>query len=649
MHGMLEEEARKPEQERITKSPLQETRLEWGNMRKDREKMPPLPFQTIETINESKADREANRLLRIGGKELPTWRNKLIWGDNKYVMSSLIRDFAGKIDLIYIDPPFHTGADFYYAINVNGEEVTKAPSMIEELAYRDTWGKGMDSYIQMMYDRLNLMWELMSENGSLYVHMDWHVGHYVKVILDEIFRPENYLGEIIWAYGSPSGGRVAGSKLVKSHDTILIYAKCRGKHKYQNIYLPYAERYIRDWFRFTDKDGRKYRKRWRRDEAGRSYFEKQYLDESLGVPASTVWTDIQQIYADPRAYKDRMPSEITGFPTQKPQALLERIIQISSEKDDLVADFFCGAGTTLAAAEKLGRRWIGCDISRFAIHVTRKRLLEMKGCHPFEIMNLGRYERQYWQTTIVSGKTIEQRLDEYYAFILKLYKAEPLTGFQNIHGRKGSRLVHVGAVDAPVTLAEIEDTISECLKVKQDKLDVLGWEFEMGIDLEIEKWAQAKQVDLQLKRIPREVMDKRLIELQDEKPVAFFDLGVLNVDPDTRRGPAKIKVGEPLKIQVTYFNIPHLDLVEEEEVRNRIKKWEDLIDYWSIDWDYKEDTFHNQWQDFRTRREPKIRLKASSNESEPRPYQKQGNYKALVKVIDIFGNDTTRMLDVHVR
>jgi DNA modification methylase len=637
---MTKEEVGKPEEERILKSPLQKAHLEWGDMNKNVE-CASLPFQTIETINESKADRENNRLLRIGGRPTTSWRNKLIWGDNKYVMASLLDEFAGKIDLIYIDPPFDTGEDYYYAVNVGGESLTKAPSMIEELAWRDFWKRSPDSYLQMMYERLELMKKLLSERGSIYVHMDWHLAHYLKVILDEIFGYENFITEIIWNYGTASGGRAAGNKPIKSHDTILVYARSYGKHVYNKLHLPYSEKYVRERFVFKDKDGRIYRTRKRGDIVTR-----QYLDESPGVPLSTVWNDIMQLYG---MHLVKRKKEEVGFPTQKPEALLERIIKMASNEDDLVADFFCGSGTTLVVAEKLKRRWIGCDMGRFAIHSTRKRLLGIPGCRPFEIMNLGKYERQYWQTTMVSGKSIEQRLDEYYAFILKLYRAEPITGFQHLHGRKGSRLVHVGAVDAPVTLSEIEETISECLRVKQDKLDILGWEFEMGIDVEIKKWAEARQIDLQLKRIPREVMDKRLADLQGKSPVSFFDLGVLNVEPDPNKGPAKIKVGEPLKIEVTYFNIPHLDLLEEEEARKKIKKWEDLIDYWSIDWDYKEDTFHNQWQDFRTRTEPKIRLKASSNESEPRPYQKQGNYKALVKVIDIFGNDTTRMLEVHVR
>jgi DNA modification methylase len=618
---MTQGEVRKPEEEKISKLPSEEIRLEWSGMRKDVEKMPSLPFQTIETINESKADREANRLSRMLGKELPEWRNRLIWGENKCVMSSLLHDFAGKIDLIYIDPPFATGADFYYSIDVEGEGLIKEPSMIEELVYRDTWGRGLASYLQMMYDRLYLMKELLAENGSIYVHLDAHVGHYIKVLMDEIFGIDSFQREIIWRMGWISGFKTQAKNWIRNHDTILFYVKDKSNFTFNKIWIPYPPDY----------------ERW----GGRPKGKGLAVEDIWGVHVGEGVNSLAVVsYA----------KENLGFPTQKPESLLERIITVSSNKGDLVADFFCGSGTALVVAEKFGRRWIGCDLSRFAIHLTRKRLLQIPNCHPFDIINLGKYERQYWQRTMVSGKTIEQRLDEYYAFILKLYKAEQMTGFQNIHGRKGSRLVHVGAVDAPVTLSEIEDTISECIKLKQDKLDILGWEFEMGMfDVEIEKWAQAKQIDLQLKRIPREVMDKRLIELQDETPVTFFDLGVLNIDPDPRKGPAKIKAGEPLKIQVTYFNIPHLDLIEEEEVRKRIKKWEHLIDYWSIDWDYKEDTFHNQWQDFRTRKEPEIRLKASSNESEPRPYQQSGIYKALVKVIDIFGNDTTRMLEVHVR
>ena len=437
-----------------------------------------LPFQVIETVNESRATREVKKEPLQGllfdvyqGHEGETfeegWKNKLIWGDNLLVMGSLLEKFAGKIDLIYIDPPFATGADFSFTAPVgeSGEEAVKRQSAIEEKAYRDTWGKGRDSWFHMIHDRIRIMRDLLSESGTMYVHLDWYVGHHLRPVLDDIFGEEATLGEIVWAYGSPSGGRVSGAKLVKAHDFILVFAKRYGHHKYSTFYLPYSDKYIEDWFKYFDDDGRRYRRRQRQNkQTGLRTWEKQYLDESKGVPASTVWSDIQQAYADPRAYKIGTASEITGYATQKPERLLQRIIEVSSQPGDLVADFFCGSGTTLAVAEKLGRRWIGCDLGRWGIHVTRKRLLGIEDCKPFEVLNLGKYERQYWQGVTFGAKdskpVTEQALYEYLTFILKLYGAQPLPGMTHLHGKRNNAMVHIGAVDAPVTINEIDVAVA---------------------------------------------------------------------------------------------------------------------------------------------------------------------------------------------
>jgi len=253
------------------------------------EKPGPYPFQIVEVVNEPRIGKEVEpgETLSLfdywkgdeGASFEEGWRNKLIWGDNKFVMSSLLENFAGKIDLIYIDPPFATGADFKVDIPVgeNSETVHKEHSIIEEKAYRDTWGKGLDSFLQMLYERLILMKELLAETGTIYIHMDWYAGHHIKVLLDDIFGSRNSLGEIVWAY----------SKLVKAHDIIYIYSKYYGQHKYNTIYLPYSEKYIENWFKY-EENGRRYRKRWRRDKSGKSYIEKQFLDESKGLPANTV-------------------------------------------------------------------------------------------------------------------------------------------------------------------------------------------------------------------------------------------------------------------------------------------------------------------------------------------------------------------------
>jgi len=593
------------------------------------------PFQTIETVNESKADRERKqRPLGFEKKESGPWRNRLIWGDNKYIMSSLLNEFAGKINLIYIDPPFATGADFSYKVDVGNEEVTKEPSMIEEVAYRDTWGKGMDSYLQMIYERLILMKELLSNQGSLFVHLGVQVNHYVRVVLEEIFGKNNVIDEIIWSYGTPSGGRAAGNKLIKAHEYILYAVKQYGSHIYNKEFLPYSEKYISERFCKVDEEGKRYQPRKRIDSDGNVFYDKQYLDNAKGVPLSTVWTDIVQTYS---LHLIKRAEEETGFPTQKPEALLTRIINLASNKNDLVADFFCGSGTTGAVAEKLGRRWIMADLSRFAIQITRKRLLQIENCSPFVVQNLGKYERQYWYNAFGSTSA-EGKSKEYQKTILSFYRAEPVKGYQFIHGIKGKSVVSVGELDVPVTLEQVDNIIKECIKARQDRVDILGWEFEMGLDVEIEKRNKTAPVKVRLLRIPKEVMDPKYAG-----KIEFYDLGALELE-------TSIKDGNVL-IEIKSFYIPHLELVKEEEVRAKIKHWQDYIDYWAVDWNYRDDTFHNEWQEFRTRKNPKLNLKANSRDSAEgaRYYKEPGEYKIMVKVIDIFGNDTTRLLEVKIK
>ncbi|MBA7694961.1 hypothetical protein ES703_103577 [subsurface metagenome] len=553
-------------------------------------------------------------------------------------MSSLLKNFAGKIDLIYIDPPFATGADFNFTTQIGESELelAKEQSIIEEKAYRDTWGRNRDSWFDMIAPRLKLMRDLLSERGTLYLHLDWYIGHHVKPLVDEIFGEDNNLGEIIWAYGSPSGGRVAGAKLVKSHDFLFIYARQYGKHQYKVVYLPYSDKYVKEWFKYTDRAGRRYRKRWRRNEDGESYFEKQYLDESPGVPASTVWSDIQQVYADPRAYKTGMTSEITGFPTQKPSRLSDRILEISSEPGDLVADFFCGSGTMLAVAEKKGRRWIGCDLSRWAIHLTRKRLLDIEDCKPFEVLNLGKYERKYWQSITFGEKrkhNLQLAIFEYLKFILKLYDSEPLSGMEHLHGKKGKAVVHIGAVDAPVTIDEINACIDECVAIKQTELHVLGWDWEMGLYELMPEAAKGRGIKLILLQIPREVMEQQAVEKGD---IHFFELAYLEVD-------IKHNKGRKVTVELKDFVIPNTELIP-EEVREKVKKWSDYIDYWAVDWNFQNDTFMQEWVDYRTRKVRKLSLK-----TDPYIYDKPGKYTVMVKVMDIFGNDTSQTFEIEVK
>lgn len=283
----------------------------------------------------------------------------------------------------------------------------------------------------------------------------------------------------------------------------------------------------------------------------------------------------------------------------------------------------------MVVAEKLKRRWIGCDLSRWAVHVARKRILEIEGSRAFEVLNLGRYERQYWQgVTFGEGKDktlTEHALFEYLAFILRLYGAQPVSGLTHLHGKKGRSMVHIGAIDAPVTIDEINHAIDECAKLKQPELHVLGWEWEMGLNNLMVPEAKKRGVKLVLFRIPREVMEQQAVDKGD---IRFFELAYLEVET---KQPKKLTV----QVTLTDFVIPDTELIP-DELRSKVKKWSDYIDYWSIDWDFQNDTFMQGWVAYRTRKERKLPLSSDAH-----TYEKPGKYRILVKVIDIFGNDTS--------
>jgi DNA modification methylase len=435
-----------------------------------------LPFQIVERVKETRATREAREtkvatLFDLWDQELDAkadeldFKNKLIWGDNKLVIESLLDSFAGKIKLIYIDPPFAVGSDFNLEVEIGGEDVTKESTIIEEVAYRDTWGKGNTGFIEMLYKRIRLMRDLLTEDGAIYVHIDYRTSSMVKTILDEIFGADNFRGWLVWQIGTGAKGRQNWSN---QHNDILCYSKGANftfNHSDPELREPFAELSSQMHFNKTDEQGRKYRERVVN---GKSYI---YYAED-GKLVGSVWTDISSMAAN-----SPILNESVGYPTQKPEKLLNRIIKASSNPGDLVADFFAGSGTTLAVAEKLGRNWIGADLGRFSIHTCRKRLLEIENCRPFEILNLGNYERQYW-SNISFGEDADGdgrvNLFEYIAFILKLYGASALSGGTHLHGKFKSAFVHVGSVSSPVTIKEIEDCIEETVAMQGKELHILG-------------------------------------------------------------------------------------------------------------------------------------------------------------------------------
>jgi adenine-specific DNA-methyltransferase len=652
-------------------------RLAWASKPTTIERVA-LPFQVIETINESRATREAQRGSLFAGQAAGAdggWRNKLIWGDNKLVAASLLNDFAGRVNLVYIDPPFDTGTDFSFRVRVGDEQVTKQPSIIEEHAYSDTWGAGRSSYLRMMYERVVLIWELLAEDGSFYLHCAPSVSHYLKVICDEVFGADNFRNEIIWRRTGAHGRAMRWGPI---HDSLLYYSKSE-KCVWNRVFEAYDESYVEDFYRFEDEHGR-YRlvtldgpgmrqgssgQPWRGidptrvgrhwevppdralppwfehpvgypemsvqerldvlDAAGLIYWptrgekpqHKRYLDAAEGNPIQDIISDIRPVSSQ--------ASERVGYETQKPVELLDRVIRASSNEGDLVCDLFCGSGTTAVAAEQLGRRWILADLGRFAIHTTRKRLLSVADCSPFEILNLGAYERQHWQQA-----TTGPEIAAYVNFVLALYNAEPIEGYEQLHGKKAERLVHVGAVDAPVTIDEIEAVLDELATNDLAALDVLGWEWEMGLHDVVGEVARRRGLDVRCRQIPREVMKA---ELDDE--VRFFELAFLDLQVD--------REGRSVRVQLRDFVIPSDELIP-DAVRERITQWSDYIDYWSVDFNFRDDTFHNEWQAYRTREEP-----ALSVESDLHDYGEPGRYAIVVKVIDIFGNDTTKLAEVVVK
>ena len=626
-----------------------------------------LPFQTVETVNETAQDRQRSLNLFGGGQE-SDWRNRLIWGDKKYVLPALLDEFAGKFDLIYIDPPFATGQDFSLPISANGQDFVKEPSMIEVKAYRDTWGEGLDSYLRWFYEMATYLRELLAETGSLYVHLDPGVSHFVKALLDEVFGRENFRNEIIW---KRTTAHSSAQRFAPIHDVILYYARGGNPH-WSPPRGEYDEAYLDKYYRFDDGDGRLY---WRADlcaagirkgssgrpwrgfdpsakgmhwkftleslekldAEGRIYWPKggtgwpqykRYRDELKGKAIADIWDDVNRI--------NPVGSERVGYPTQKPEALLARILETSTEPEELVLDCLCGSGTTAVVAEKLGRRWIAADLGRFAIHTTRKRLLSIPDLRPFVVQNLGKYERQLWQAAEF-GDQADARVHAYRQFILDLYKAKPIQGYAWLHGVRNGRMVHVGTVDAPVTVGDVKQVAVEFRRAvgtgKQapttSSVDVLGWDFAFELNEVSREEAAKANIDMHFVRIPREVLEKRAVEQGD---VRFFELAALDVEL-TRRG-------KTVTLRLADFVIPLDDVPH--DVQQAITNWSQWIDYWAVDWDNKGDAFHNEWQSYRTRKIKDLEASAQHH------YEHGGRYMVVVKVIDILGNDTTKALQIDV-
>lgn len=670
-----------------------------------------LPFQSLEHVDEPRREADEKReaqqdLFDTRGRQIKGWTNKLIWGDNRLILSSLkggpLREQieeAGGLKLIYIDPPFDVGADFSMDIEIGGETFHKEPNLLEQIAYRDTWGRGQDSFISMIYERLILMRDLLHPEGTIYVHCDWRVNAPIRLALDEVFGSDHFINEITWSYFSFK--RKTARKFPQKHDNLISYAK-GDRHVWHTQFKPHSPEYL---------------KRWKKDETGRLYRDDVnptaggarviYLDQVEGDIVDSSWDDIPPV--------NPIGAERVDYPTQKPEALVARAISASTNDGDLVADFFCGSGTLASAAEKLGRKWICTDLGKFAIHTTRKRMIgvqrELKAAgkdfRAFEVLNLGRYERQAYLH--VGGRltheqreaALAQKEREFRELILRAYKAEPLSEVSFFHGKTAGRLVVVGPINLPVGRLFVEEVITECRKRGLTRVDLLAFEFEMGLFPAVLAEAKGKGIDLTPKYIPPEVFDKRAVE---KGQVVFFDIAFVEATP---RHDRKNKLA--LAIELTDFSVfynqgqadaAEADLKEGKSAvvceggqlvkvsksksgvvtREKLtKKWTDWVDYWAVDFNYESRKeilrqpkdnglqpweevrekiaagekveweevwsggylFENEWQSFRTRKNRELELVSA-----PHVYDRPGRYTVAVKVIDLFGNDTMTLVPV---
>ena len=658
-----------------------ETELIWPGKTTDVERVV-LPFQSIEHIDEPRSGTVKQPDLfsfnEMSGRQSGGWTNKLIWGDNKLILSSLVNgplrkqiDEAGGLKLVYIDPPFDVGADFSIDVAIGEVNVNKQASVVEEVAYRDTWGRGRDSFISMLYERVALIKQLLHPDGSIFVHCDWRVSGLIRLILDELFGTESLRNELIWAYHGP--GSPGMKQFNRKHDTIFWYTPGKSwTFNGDDVRMPLSGNLGGGW------DGLDVAERTRRAELGK-------------IPED--WWEIA-IAARLRVDGVRR----TGYPTEKPNDLLKRIIKAASNEGDLIGDFFCGSGSLLYNAELLGRKWIGADLGRFAIHTTRKRMIGVQrerasGNEPyraFEILNLGSYERQYFLGVDTAGDTAAREAskgemrEKFIDLVMSAYggqRSEQLPGFDGV---KGNASVLIGPLDAPVTEESVRRAIDTAKKAGITRVDILGFEFEMGIKPVMQDTAKDEGVTLTLRYIPNDVFDKRAIA---KGQVKFYDVGYLEFKPkQANDGSVTVELEEfsvfyaqddadaaasglrngQARVVVDGGQIVRVSKDKKGVITKEIltKSWTDWIDYWAVDFDFESQReivrvitdegekdvwtgryiFENQWQDFRTKEAREL-----TKVSDKHMYDTPGEYKIAVKVVDVFGNDTTKVVKLKVK
>ena len=609
------------------------------------------------------------------------WFNKLIYGDNLLIMQALLAgdettpSMRGKIDLIYIDPPFDSKADYRTKVKLPNSQIKQKPTVIEQFAYKDTWKNGTASYLEMMVPRLILMKELLSDNGSIYVHIDWHIGHYLKIIMDEIFGRDNFANEIIRKY---SVGGKSKKFFARKHDTILFYCKNINEPKFNldDVRIPFTPHK-------QDKTGKNYGGRMGYDDDGRPYVEKwgtgkkklyrYYLD--VGKIPEDVWefendeVNIERVNVILDELKEEFDNGIlfddvwdsqtiqsaakerTDYATQKPEALLERIIKASSNEGDIVADFFMGSGTTGAVAEKLGRKWVMSDLGKPATMITRKRLIDQEA-NPFLYQSIGDYQKEQFEQS--EFKTIRDLSH----VVMSLYGALPFNDNEsrtNLGYIKNEKTLVL--VDSPSKLTGY-NTLIKAQKLRNtykggwDKVVVLGWNFVQNIGQVI---SDLNDKRLNVLVIPPDLLEQLKTKTKAKELIKKGNLRFSSLQYLTVKEPVVKSYNEEL--ETITIELDNYVLLSPEALplddSNKKKLSEvigndplALIEYWSVDPDYDGKVFRSKWQDYRENiandNDP-YRVIRTARINVPKI---NGKRVICVKAVDVFGFESATTVEI---
>ena len=569
------------------------------------------------------------------------WTNRLIYGDNLMAMAALLAgdentpSLRGKVDLIYIDPPFDSKADYRTKVTLPGVEIEQKPTVIEQFAYSDTWNDGTSSYLAMITPRLILMRELLADSGAVYVHLDWHVGHYVKLVLDEVFGKSNFKREIVWDRGNPSGGKAAANNWIHCHDVIYYYGKTQEPY-FNKIYEPYSDEYIAQRFTHDELDGLG---PYRLQGSGAT-LRKQYLSDSKGKAATSVW-QLPDINV--------MAKERIDYATQKPERLLSQILTASCPVDGIVADFNGGSGTTAAVAEKLGRRWITTDIGKPSCMIIRKRMID-QDAKPFLYQAIGDYQVEAAKATL--GRDF--RIGDLSQIVLSLFGALPLPADVNPQrnlGQIAGIAVGAGRGSKTLVLADSPNKLTGMATLKKaiaqrdnlmggwDRVVVLGWNFEPSIGETITALNDSR---LEVLVIPPDLMDRLKKKGGIDKlrgQVRFSSLQYLTIEPvkvktENAQDVLTIQLKNYVLLSPEAINLDDANRQALQQVAN--KEPLALIEYWAVDPDYDGKVFRSVWQDYRgnTANDADVlRVVTKAEVSTPT----KATRKVCVRVVDVFG------------